>query len=705
MGGNVSSAATRGCRATHFFTAALSALVLALLFVATASAEPSAAPVVDHQTVREAGGVGLTAPAAVVETPDHAVWISDELYGVCRVTASGLVESDYCAPEPLEPPDGTIVIPLEDPLRPTVARQIAFDPATANFYVAEGSSGGSGVWRMHWDAATGAIDDARKIYDSTVEDDRVMALALTADGDVVIASKRSQDIRLLSHPATIDTPITAGFATTIGFSLNAEVTSLAVLGSTVYLADGGVLTRLDPATHGIAVLVDGQPASTTVSALAADEPNHRLYVGTSNANLVDAVLSYTTAQGFAAAPYTGGYTFVTGLGVGPYGALYIAQDPNAALTPSVESAGVADVFVKQYGAANLPVVRFTDRPQVVQNRGPWSFAFDAAANGIAGTTRFECRLDDDAPYDCSDAGLGAGSTTIDEVAEGVHSLKVRATNDPYPADGDPDTTEWGPTAEWVFALDTTRPVVTIDNAPEEATAVGGAFRLRFSADGSGPVTYTCDLDGQGAVPCSTGKRYTLALGEHVLTVVGTDAAGNASDPVTFVVTAVPAPPKPVTPPAKPKPAGPDAPGGAGSSTVAPAAGASVAVPATGRAPRLEIGVPCVEVSPSRAAARFRIDGRNALIRFRAPDEARYAKFTLRRAAGKRSGAKIVEALAYARVARAGATHTTRVALTRGQRRLVRSGRMRLAVAYGTCRTQVGRWEWIRTANATREGTR
>ena len=265
-----------------------------------------------------------------------------------------------------------------------------------------------------------------------------------------------------------------------------------------------------------------------------------------------------------------------------------------------------------------------------------------------------------------------------------------------------DSAEWGPTAEWVFALDTTKPVVTIDNGPADATAVGGAFRLRFSADGSGPVTYTCALDDQGPVPCSTGKHYTLALGEHLLTVVGTDAAGNASDPVTFVVTAVPAPPKPVTPPVKPEPA-PNPSAGAGSG--APASAAPVAVPSSARVPRLEIGVPCVEVSPSRAAARFRIDGRNALIRFTAPDQARYAKFTLRRAASKRSGAKIVEALAYAKVAGAGASHTTRVALTRGQRRLVRSGRMRLAVAYGTCRTQVGRWEWIRTATTTREETR
>ena len=101
MGGYISLAATRGCRATHFIMAALSAVVLALRFAATASAAPSAAPLVDHQSVRDAGGLGLTAPAAVVETPDHAVWISDELYGVCRVKASGRVEIDFSATEPL----------------------------------------------------------------------------------------------------------------------------------------------------------------------------------------------------------------------------------------------------------------------------------------------------------------------------------------------------------------------------------------------------------------------------------------------------------------------------------------------------------------------------------------------------------------------------------------------------------------------------
>jgi hypothetical protein len=698
MGGSISLAATRGCRATQFIAAALTAGLLALLFAATASAGQSAAPVVDHQVVREHGGTGLTAPASVAETRDGSVWISDELYGICRVTDHGLVESDFCAPEPLEPPDGAVVVPLVDPTRPTVAHQMAFDPETDNFYVAEGASGGSGVWRLHWDAGSNEIGGATKIYDSTVEDDRVMALALTGAGDVVFASKRTPNIRLLPDPAKIVGPLSSGLVTTVGFSLNEEVTSLATLGSTIYLADAGRLTQLDPATHGTAVPVAGQAADTVIAALASDSAHQRLYAGTSNDNLVDSVLSYTPEHGFGQAPYTTGYTFVTGLGVGAGGALYIAHDPNAALTPSVESAGVADVFVKPYGAADLPVVRFTDKPSVVQNAGPFRFAFDALANGRAGT-RYQCSLDGDAFADCTDPGTGTGSMRIDELPAGIHRLKVRATNDPAgPA------VEWGPTREWVFSVDATKPAVTIDNDAGDAVAVGGAFRLRFSANGTGPVTYTCALDDQTPVSCISGKRYTLAPGDHVLTVVGRDAAGNESDPVTFDVTAIADP----TPPADEQPPAGDESGNGGAvgetTAQVPAGSATVVVPSTDRAPRLEIGVPCVEVSPSRAAAAgFRIDGRKAIIRFRAPDEARYAKFTLRRSTGKRSGARIVEALAYAKVARTGATHTTRIALTRGQRRLVRNGRFGLAIAYGTCRTQVGQWEWLSNANTAREG--
>ena len=655
-------------------TAAVALGALTLAFAGTAAAQPAATPVVDHRDVQAVGGVGLTLPSSVVETPDGTVWVSDELYGVCRVSATGLVETEFCAPEPLEPPDGALV-PVADPTRPTVARQIAFDAVTGNFYVAEGSSGGSGVWRMHWNADTHEIDTAIKIYDSTAGDDRVFGLALTETGDVVFSSKRTTNIRRLSAPATISSPLTAGQVTTIGFSFNAEATSLAVLDGVVYLADGGLLTRIAGAS-GTAAAVPGQAASTTITALAADPAHHRLYAGTGNQNLVDSVLSFTSAAGFGQATYVDGYTNVTGLGVGPHGDLYIAEDPNSALTPSVESIGVADLYSRPFGSAELPDVMFTAQPQVVTNEGPWAFAFEAVANRSAGT-RFQCSLDDAEPTDCSD-GSAKGSVTFAGLAEGVHRLKVRATNDAPEA----DTHEWGRTAERVFTVDTTAPVVTIDNDPADTVATGGAFRMRFSAEGEGPVTYTCALDDLGPAPCSPPKDYKLDLGEHRITVVGTDAAGNTSAPVTGHVTAVAAQADPSVPAHIP-----------GTPPAAALAPAPVTVPSTPVAPRIDIGVPCVAVSPARAAARFSLTGRNAIVRFRAPAHARYAKFTLRRATDGR-GARVVETLAYARVARAGARHTTRIVMTRGERRRVRGGQMRLAVAYGTCRTRVGQWQWI-----------
>src|SRR4051794_4077783 len=67
-------------------------------------------------------GMGLTAPAGMVQTPDGAVSVSDELLGVCKVDPSAghaLVASDYCA----------------DPhLGPTKPSSLAFDPVSNFLY-------------------------------------------------------------------------------------------------------------------------------------------------------------------------------------------------------------------------------------------------------------------------------------------------------------------------------------------------------------------------------------------------------------------------------------------------------------------------------------------------------------------------------------------------------------------------------------------
>src|SRR3954468_17773550 len=129
MGGYISLAGTRGCRATHTLIAAALALVaLAVAFAGTAWAAPAASRV---------PAAGMTTPAGVAITPDGEIWVSDALYGVCHVTPSGLVMDEFCAPEPLVPPPPPATLPGG-------TGQIAFDRVSDSFYVAEGTSGGSG---------------------------------------------------------------------------------------------------------------------------------------------------------------------------------------------------------------------------------------------------------------------------------------------------------------------------------------------------------------------------------------------------------------------------------------------------------------------------------------------------------------------------------------------------------------------------------
>jgi hypothetical protein len=295
-----------------------------------------------------------------------------------------------------------------------------------------------------------------------------------------------------------------------------------------------------------------------------------------------------------------------------------------------------------------PEAVFTATPRPVTNDASPAFSF-TAVDGTA-ETRFGCRLDGEAV-----ACDATGGYVAADLAEGRHTFAVRATNaEAATAD------DWGPTATYGFRVDRTAPVVAIA-APSSHTAAGGTLRLFFSADEAG-VAFTCQVDGAAAVACAAPQDFALAPGDHTITVRGTDEAGNASAPITWSVTAVPA----------------------------PAAG-PVAAPT--RVPRIEIGTACVEISAVRASARFSLRGRNAIVRFRAPVAARYATFTLRKAGATRGRGPGVTTLASVKVTRAG---TARIALTRGQRRLIRSGRTRLAVAYGTCRSPVGAWQWVRT---------
>ena len=652
MGGKNFSAAPRRRRAKDVVRAAALALAaLALPLSGQAAAATLVAP----------AGTDLTVPAGVAVTTDGSVWVSDSHNGVCRLRmdpSPALVRDAYCGAE------GD---PGLEESRPTGTGQLAFDATTSNLYVAEGTSHSSGVWRLHWDSTTNRIDAAAKIYSDSA-DNRVFGLALAPNGDLDFSSKRDTVIRRLLAPASGPAPAVQ----VVGFSQDEGAASLAHLGQKLYLADGGGLTEIAAPgpLGGTAVTVPGLPSGTTPSALAADPANGVLFLGTNNASLIDPVLSLT-ADG-TVATYEDGFTFVTALGHAADGTLYAADDPPAG-AGAVGTDGQSRVWRLPPGPLNAPRVTITSAPPPAGPSGEVSFAFQSRA----GTT-FECEFRGSGFQPCGSGPqgeFGPGGS----LAEGVYEFSVRAR----------DANGTGKATKWAFEVDQTAPWVTIDSTQHEA--VGGTIAIRFSA-GELNIAYSCRLDGGAWAPCSSPQRYTaLPLGDHLFEVRGTDLAGNTGAVLEFALRSLPAPPAAAA--SRPAPAGPsDSPDATGAT--------GVDVPSTDRLPRMDLSVPCTSVASPQPSALFRLGGRGpALARFVAPAGARYAKFTLRRAASRRR-AVIVETLAYARVRRIGAEHSTRLHLTGGQRRKLRGGRFRLAVAYGTCRTRVGDWRWLKPMTTT-----
>lgn len=126
-------------------------------------------------------------------------------------------------------------------------------------------------------------------------------------------------------------------------------------------------------------------------------------------------------------------------------------------------------------------------------------------------------------YDCALDGVdiactNEGAVRFDNLGEGVHVFTVGARYgswyDPLPA-------------RWTWTVDTTAPDTAIDGSPADGartSATSADFLL--STPGSA-VTIACALDG-APLTCRHGALALRDLppGEHVLTAVATDAAGN-----------------------------------------------------------------------------------------------------------------------------------------------------------------------------------
>jgi len=649
-----SSISTSAARPARRLALGLTAALACVLPAASASAATIAVP----------SGSGVTLPTGIAQSADTAsVWVSDELLGVCRVTLAtaaapaAVVPSPYCAPEvhavsaPGEP---------EPPARPGPSGPgaIAYDPVSTSLFVAEGTSAGSGVWRMQLDATGTAIQSATKIVNLGAN--RVTAIALSPAGDLDFTAKQDALVRRVTgaSAALPGTPWTV-----VGAAANTGVASLTHLGDALYLADGGEVTRI--ATPGAgntnAVAVAGFGAGAP-SAVAADASRGLVFAGTALPSTADRVEVLT--PGGTVETYSSGFAGITALTVSPDGTLYIADDP-AAAAGHPESAQQGRVHVEAMHATGLPQVTFTAQPDPYSAMTTATFAYASSAGA-----EFSCRLDDGAWSVCGP------SSTFTRLSDGTHVFEARAAT--------PGGTA-GPVTRGSFVVDTQAPEpVQVDNPDADRSITATSLRLRFSTNEQF-VRYGCTFDGTPIWACdSPSDLRGLALGGHEVVITATDLAGNTSRPTTwrFTRTLAPDPPAVVGAAAA---AATTQPGAA--APVAPAKGSSAA-PAcrTARAPR--------------GSGRYRFTGRTLTVSLTAPRLARFAKLTLRR----RGARGPVLAVARLRVS-AGRVTRLREKLLIDHATLLRSGRYRLTVAFGTCATTLGAAGELTQARATKAKNR
>ncbi len=599
-------------------------------------------------------GAGLTLPAGIAVTTTGSVWVTDQVLGVCRVDTTAappaLVASQYCKPEPAD------TDPLATPrLGPGTAHQMAFDPVSQNFFVAEGDSHGTGVWRMHWDEGSDIIDSAFKIASAP---DRVFALALGTGPDGVYVDFSSRDSAAIYRIEHADTAALGGPATVVGSSINPGVPSMTNLDGELYIAEGGGVTHIASPGPGAptAVQVPGFPrvAGSIPNALAADPVNGRVYAGTTNVNDIDTVDVLTPDNGDVSA-YESGFAFVTGLAVASNGNLLIADDPPTA-AEAPESIGQSRLFESALHSAHLPTVTITSGPAVYSSATAASFSYSSLVSAT-----FSCRLDGAAWEAC---GSGpASSRPYSDIVDGTHLFEVRGSDD-------------GPATAYHFTVDTVAPVASVDSTDAEKVGARDALRVRFSADEFG-VTFACALDGQPIAVCEPPVWLRgFAVGDHTFTVTPTDLAGNVGATAAWTFTRTPPPPQPDnTDPG-------NASSGSGSDGAAPAASSGPGSASEQASGSSVATASCKPIAAPARKASYKLRGRVLTARIAPPAGARYAKLTFRQS--NRHAIKVA-----LRTLKTTRPQGVRIVLTATQAARLRSHRASMAIAYGTCATTLG----------------
>ncbi len=165
-----------------------------------------------------------------------------------------------------------------------------------------------------------------------------------------------------------------------------------------------------------------------------------------------------------------------------------------------------------------PDSRLANLPPLLTTAAVQSFAFGSDE----GTVTFECRLDG-ASY-----GPCPATWATPSLADGAHTLDVRATD----AAGNTDSSP----ASFTWVVDSVPPDTSITGKPGEASTDP---QSAFAFGSNDPAaTFECDLDRAGYVPCQAAYLTPpLANGLHALVVRAKDPAGNVdATPAAFTWT-------------------------------------------------------------------------------------------------------------------------------------------------------------------------
>jgi Bacterial Ig-like domain/PKD domain len=171
-----------------------------------------------------------------------------------------------------------------------------------------------------------------------------------------------------------------------------------------------------------------------------------------------------------------------------------------------------------------PDTTITSGPTDTTNDATPTFAFTASEEGSV----FECRVDSGSWADC------ATPWTTATLADGVHSVAVRATDDAGNTDPSPATRAF--TVSTGPPPDTTAPDTTITAGPT-GTTDNATPTFAFTASEAGSV-YECRVDAAPWADCaSPWTTAALSDGPHTVSVRATDTAGNTdASPATRAFT-------------------------------------------------------------------------------------------------------------------------------------------------------------------------